>query len=202
MTLEFLSLIGVFVFAVSGGLLAARKNLDIFGFVVLAFMPACAGGTLRDLLLDVPVFWLSEPINLWLTLAAAIVCFVGHRWLGRVMPVLVWFDAVGLSVFAALGTAKTLDLGFPPIIAVFMGVVTAVAGGLVRDVIANEVPLVLEREVYALAAVVGSVAVVLSIGIAPAWAVWIGTAACLLVRACAISLHWSLPRAERPPPPK
>lgn len=198
MTLEVLSLIGVFVFAVSGGLLAARKNLDVFGFVVLAFMPACAGGTLRDLLLDVPVFWLSEPINLWLALAAAILCFVGHRWLSRVMPVLVWFDAVGLSVFAALGTAKTLALGFEPIIAVFMGVVTAVAGGLVRDVIANEVPLVLEREVYALAAFVGSVIVAMALGPAPQWAVWLGVAGCLLVRGCAIRWHWSLPRAERP----
>ena len=198
MALEFLSLIGVFVFAVSGGLLAARKNLDVFGFVVLAFMPACAGGTLRDLVLDTPVFWLSQPINLWLTLAAALFCFVGHRWLSRVGPVLVWFDAVGLSVFAALGTAKTLDLGFEPIIAVTMGVVTAVAGGLVRDVIANEVPLVLEREVYALAAFVGGVVVVLAGFIAPAWAVWLGVGSCLVVRGCAIVWHWSLPRAERP----
>jgi len=161
-SLEFLDHTGVFVFAITGALVAVRKEMDIFGFVVLALMPAVGGGTLRDIMLDAPVFWIVDNTYLFVTLAAAIVTFFAHRLIQRLSELLIWLDALGLSVFCAIGCAKALELGYGPVVAVVMGVIMAVAGGIVRDVIANESPLVLHKEVYATAAFAGSVVFVVS----------------------------------------
>ena len=157
MVLQLLDFVGVFVFALSGGVLAARKDLDLFGFVVLALMPAVGGGTLRDLILDTPVFWLLDTRYLFVTLVAALVSFLLHNYLTERDRVLRWLDAAGLSLFCVLGASKALQLTHDPVIAVMMGVMTAVAGGIVRDTIANDLPLILRREVYATAAFAGAV---------------------------------------------
>jgi uncharacterized membrane protein YeiH len=151
-TLTALDYLGVWVFAMSGAFLASKKGMDLFGFIVLALMPAIAGGTIRDIVLDVPVFWIEDTTYLIITVAAALVTFFGIRLVSRALGLLVWFDAVGLAVFCVLGAAKALAFTGDSIVAVTMGVVSAVAGGIVRDVIANETPLVLHKEVYATAA--------------------------------------------------
>ena len=132
---------GVFAFAISGALVAREKGMDVFGFVVLALMPAIAGGTIRDLVLDVPVFWVVEEVSLYIALAAALLVFFADRFVFRTQFLLNWLDALGLSVFCVLGAAKALAVTGSATIAVVLGVVTAVAGGIVRDVIANKLPL-------------------------------------------------------------
>ncbi len=191
--LPVLDYVGVFVFAVTGAIVAGRKGMDVFGFIVLALMPAVGGGTIRDLVLDVPVFWTQDTAYLWITLIAAFTTFVGFGVLQRVHRIMSWLDAAGLAVFSVLGAAKTLALTGEPTLAVVMGVVTAVAGGIVRDVIANDVPLVLRSEVYATAAFCGALTYVLLAEWA-VQAVWIGVAAAFVVRALGIAFGLSLPR--------
>lgn len=195
MTLLFLNYLGVFVFAMSGALVAGRKQMDVFGFVVLALMPAIGGGTLRDLILDVPVFWIEDLNYLYLTLAAALLTFIAYRAFERVTRILSWFDAVGLSVFCVLGTAKALSITGSGTIAVMMGVVTAVAGGILRDTVANDVPLVLRNEVYATAAFIGAVVFVALTHFGVPFAQWLAISAALLVRSLGIVKGLSLPRA-------
>ena len=193
---EFLNFLGVFVFALTGALIAARKGMDIFGLVVLALMPAVGGGTLRDLILDVPVFWMVDTTYLFLTLLAATICFVAVRFMNRLRPLLLWLDALGLSVFCALGTAKALAVTGDPVIAVVMGIITAVAGGIVRDVIANDIPLVLQKEVYATAAFAGSLGYVLVAPFAPVLALPTAIVAAFAIRALGIGLGLSLPAVK------
>lgn len=196
MTLYLLDLFGVFVFALSGAMAADRRRMDLFGFVVIALLPALGGGTLRDVIIDAPVFWLTDPTYLLMSLAAAVLTFVAANAIQRAGQWLVWADAVGLSLFCVLGAAKTLALGLGPVNAMVMGVMSAVVGGIIRDVVCNEVPLILRRDVYATAAFAGAAAYValLHAGLPDAAAVWIGAAVCFAVRAAALVWDLSLPR--------
>ena len=196
MTLLWLDNLGVFVFAITGALLASRKQMDPFGFVVLAAMPALGGGTLRDLILDVPVFWIEDTRYIYLVLGAALLTFFAYRYLSRVGRILIWFDAVGLSVFCILGALKTLAATGDPAIAVMMGVITAVAGGIVRDVIANEVPLILQKDLYATAAFSGALVCVAMTQFELPFAQWAGVSAALAVRSLGIIKGLSLPQAR------
>jgi uncharacterized membrane protein YeiH len=191
--LQWFDYFGVFVFAITGAMLAARKEMDVFGFVVLALMPAIGGGTLRDLILSEPVFWLSDTTYLLITLAAALITFFAVRFMTRLSDVLLWFDALGLSVFCAIGAAKAMAVTGDPVIGVVMGVITAVAGGILRDVIANETPLVLHKEVYATAAFCGSVCYVLANYYVPDFALVLSVATAFAVRGLGIVLGLSLP---------
>lgn len=190
--------IGVFVFAISGGVLAVRKQMDFLGVIVLAFFPAIGGGTLRDLLLGVPVFWLSDNLSLLLAIAGGLVAFFFYRFVSR-FRALRWPDAVGMSLFAVTGAAKAMSLGHGFLVVLIMGAMTASAGGLIRDVVANEEPLVLkDGELYATCALAGSLVYFLMIGYGPgdtaAFAAGMGTA--FLLRASAILFGLSLPRAK------
>lgn len=153
--LELLGYLGVFAFAASGALAAGRKGMDIFGFVFVALLPAVGGGTVRDLLLGVPPFWISDQVNIWVAIAAALSVFLAGRHFQRTR-VLIWADAVGLSVFAVLGAQSAYLVTGSPLVAVMLGVTTAVVGGILRDVVCNELPLVLHKEIYASAAAVGA----------------------------------------------
>lgn len=192
-----IDLFGVFVFALSGALAADRRGMDIFGYIVLALLPAVGGGTVRDIVLDAPVFWVQDPIYLWLILAAAGLTFLAANVIGRVERLLIWADAIGLSVFCVAGAAKTLALTGSPAIAVAMGVVTAVMGGIIRDVVCNEIPLVLRQDIYATAAFLGALVFVTLVGlnlVGSANAMWIAAASCFIVRGAAIIWRLSLPK--------
>jgi uncharacterized membrane protein YeiH len=191
--LQVFDYLGVFVFAITGAMLAARKEMDVFGFVVLALMPAIGGGTLRDLILSEPVFWLSDTTYLFITLLAALITFFAVRFMSRLSDVLLWFDALGLSVFCAIGAAKAMAVTGDPVIGVVMGVITAVAGGILRDVIANETPLVLHKEVYATAAFCGSICYVLANFYVSDFALVLSVAVAFSVRGLGIMLGLSLP---------
>ncbi len=191
-----LELIGTAAFAVSGALAASRKNMDIFGFCVLALMPAVAGGTLRDIILDRhPVFWVANTAYVAVALAAAVIVFFTAYRPGWRKRILIWMDALGLALFATLGTQISLNANAGPLVAIMLGVATAVTGGMIRDIICNEIPLVLTREIYATAAFTSSLAFVSAsyVGV-PAEIALIGSvSAGFTVRALAIVYDWSLP---------
>lgn len=192
--LSWLDYAGVFVFAASGALLATRKKMDIFGMLVLALLPAVGGGTVRDLLLGAPVFWIEDNIYVFVTMSAVALVFAAQTLITRRERLLMWADAIGLAVFCVLGTAKATVMGTTMPVAVMMGVITAVAGGMMRDVVANEIPYILQREIYATAALVGAVSFVLLTMLGISYAEWISIALALLARALGITRGWTLPR--------
>lgn len=184
---------GVFVFALSGALMAIKKDMDIFGMLVLALMPAVGGGTLRDLLLDLPIFWIEDTNYLWITVAAVVFIYFGQKFVTQVTRILPWADALGLSAFCVLGTAKAIGVGTGVFVAIVMGVTTAVAGGIIRDVVANEVPYVMQGEIYATAALVGSITYLVLVGLGFGHAEWVAMGLALLTRGLGITRIWSLP---------
>ncbi len=202
-----LDALGVFVFAVSGALVASRKQLDIVGFVFVASVTGIGGGTARDLLLGrAPVFWVEVPEYLYVTTAAAVLVYFTAHLVERRYTVLLWFDAVGLALFSVLGARIALLAGTGPAVAVLMGVMTATAGGLIRDVVCGERPLILAREIYATAAAFGSAVVVamLALDLPDVAAEAAGLVTALVARGAAIQFGLGLPvyraRPGRPPP--
>ncbi len=201
LTIEVLSWIGTFVFGLSGGLTAARRQMDLFGFVVIAMVTGTGGGTLRDLLLGVsPVSWVQEPRFLIISAVAGVVAFFANPLLQKLdVPrrgALVWADAVGLSVFAVSGTHVAMAYDLPAISIVILGMLTAVGGGVIRDLLSDTIPLILHRELYATAAVAGSVAVLAAdrLGLEPVTGTIIATAVAFTARAYGILTGWSLPQ--------
>lgn len=193
-------LAGVFVFALSGALAAARKQMDIFGYMVLAVLPAVGGGTVRDLVLNTEVFWVGQSIYILVAVGAGILTYLVSIRVGQRYIVLEWADAIGLSLFCVLGASKALALTNDPVLAVTLGVVTAVVGGILRDVVCAEIPLILKREIYATAALAGAVIYCLGIyfGLAEGIALLCGGLAAFCVRSMALVFGWSLPIRERP----
>lgn len=202
MTLSLLSivnLIGIFVFGLSGALAAARKQMDIFGYMVLALLPAVGGGTVRDLVLDAPVFWVQESIYILIAVGAGIFTYVVSIQVGKRYATLEWADAIGMSLFSVLGTSKAYALTGDPVIAVTLGVVTAVVGGILRDVVCNEIPIILNREIYATCALLGACCYCLSLyfGMSENVSLIIGGCVAFSIRAMALIFSWSLPIRER-----
>lgn len=195
-----LDLVGVFVFALSGGLVAVKKRLDLFGVLVLAGAAALGGGVLRDLLIGaVPPVGISD----WRLLTAAglagLVTFVFHPGVARISRVVRLLDAAGLAVFAVGGSLKALGAGVGPIAAVLVGLITAIGGGMLRDVLAGQVPEVLRRELYAVPALLGSVVVVVAheLGHLNTVVVWGSVAVVFGVRMLAVVLDLNAPRPLR-----
>jgi uncharacterized membrane protein YeiH len=195
--------IGVAVFALTGALVAARRGMDPFGFALLATVTGVGGGTIRDLLLGTrPVFWVQDPSDVLVCLVVAGTVFaLGPRRVaalegGRQARLLLWADALGLSLFAITGTAKTLAAGAPYLSAIALGTITATFGGIIRDILAGVPTLVMRPEIYVTAAALGgAVTVVLRavFDLDPYWADSAGFLAAFLLRALAILRGWSLP---------
>ncbi len=189
--------LGVVVFAISGALVASRKQMDIVGFALLGTVTGIGGGTLRDVLLDRgPVFWVQEPAYLIVcVIVSGLVFATAHIPQSR-YRVLLWFDALGLALFAVTGAERALLAGAGPVVAVAMGVVTATFGGIIRDVLGSESPVVLSREVYVTAALIGAIVFVglTGLGLPREVALGGGLIAGLLVRGTALWRGWSLPR--------
>lgn len=153
-----LDLFGIAVFACSGALAAGQRRMDLFGVVVLAFVTAVGGGTIRDLVIgNTPVFWVRDPVYVWVAVGIGMLTFLVahvHRFRAESLAIA---DAFGLAVFTVIGTRIGVDQIGPGVIAAMTGVMSGVAGGIIRDVLANRVPLVLQREIYASAALLGAI---------------------------------------------
>lgn len=195
-------LLGVFVFALSGALLAVRKRLDVFGVAVLALAAALGGGIIRDLLIGaVPPVALRDWRYGAAALVAAGVVFVAHHPLERISRAVRVFDAIGLGFFAVAGTSKAAAFGLPPFAAVAMGVLTGVGGGVMRDLLGGEVPLVLRREIYAVAALAGALVVAIAAALDRygAAAAVLAIVVTVALRLTAVWRRWDAPRPPLPP---
>jgi uncharacterized membrane protein YeiH len=192
--------IGITAFAATGAMVAGQKRMDAFGGLVLAVVTGVGGGTLRDMILDTPVFWLRES-------HALLACLTGFglSWLALLfrrkpyLPVhftktMQWLDALGLALFTVIGARKALILGDSAGVAIVMGILTGIGGGMLRDVLANKVPLVLSRiRFYATASLCGAVVFVLLWTTGSAVAFGAGFAVTLLLRMGALLYDWRLP---------
>lgn len=145
---EVLFQLGTAVFAVTGVLAAARQNMDVMSFVIIGVVTAIGGGTLRDLMLDAPVFWLANPAFLYVATAAALATFFLETRFRSTYRAFLYLDAVASALFTILATEKTLRLGFRPGVAVVMGVITGIGGGLIRDVLTGQPTILMRRELY------------------------------------------------------
>jgi uncharacterized membrane protein YeiH len=194
--LQLLDYAGVAVFAATGALAASRRQMDMIGSIFLAIVTGVGGGTLRDLILgETPVFWVKEPNYLIVAAATAIIVyFTAHLVWSRYVWLL-WLDAVGLSAYCVIGAAKGLALGVPAPIAVVTGVMTATFGGILRDIVTGEPSVLMRREIYVSAALVGASAfTLLNIFNAPAAAATLISAlAAFLVRGGALHFGWKFP---------
>jgi uncharacterized membrane protein YeiH len=200
-TLVVLDLVGIFVFAVSGALVAVRRHLDIFGVLVLAGTTGLGGGFLRDVLIDAtPPAALADWRYLLVPVGAGLLTFAFHGAVGRVERTITVFDAFGLALFCVTGALKALHYGLDPVPAALMGMVTAIGGGIARDLLAGRVPEVFRGELYATPALAGAaVVVVLDQLDQPTLLVAVaGAGVCQVWRLLALRLHWRAPMPTGP----
>jgi len=197
-----LDLAGTFVFALAGATAGARRHLDVFGVLVLAFAAACSGGIVRDVLMGAtPPAAIVDWRYLATSLAAGIIAFRWHAAIERMANPVRMFDAAGLALFAVVGAQKALAFDLPPVMAALFGMLTGIGGGVVRDVLLAQVPLVLKAELYAVAALGGATVVVLGhqFGTPPGMTALGGAAFCFALRVLAIKRGWHLPQPPRNP---
>ncbi len=191
----YLELFGVFVFAAAGALEAGRSRLDFFGVLVVALVTALGGGTLRNLVLGVPAGWVEAHIYIWVALSGGTLTFILAKFCRLPFRALLYADAVGLSVFVVTGAQIAILNGASGVIVVMLGMASGIVGGVIRDVLCNEVPLIFRRDVYATAALVGALVYLALLQLDPngAWAAILSILTVLAIRAAAIQWHLSLP---------
>jgi len=199
-----LNLAAIFVFGLSGGLAAVRARLDLFGVVVLAAVVGLAGGITRDVLIGVPPETFRDGRYLAAAGAAGLACFFAGPAIERLGRAVLVFDAIGLSLFCVTGASKALSLDLGPTQAVILGAVTAVGGGILRDVLLREVPIVLRAELYAIPALAGACVVTIAhhAGSDSGLFALLGAGVCLLVRLIGLRYRISVPIARSKPQPE
>jgi uncharacterized membrane protein YeiH len=186
---------GVAVFAATGALAASRKELDIIGFVFLASVTGIGGGTLRDLILDAPVFWIGDHAYVLVCATVAVVVFFTAHFVESRYRLLLWLDAVGLAAYSVMGTAKGLAITGSPIVAIVMGMLTATFGGILRDLLTGEPSVLLRPEIYVTAAMTGAAVFTGTdlAGFPTIASALIAFAAAFIVRGGALKFGWSFP---------
>jgi uncharacterized membrane protein YeiH len=195
MLLQMLDYLGVAVFAVTGGIVASRKQLDIIAFLFFATLTGIGGGTLRDLLLGVPVFWVVNEAYLLVCLVVSVLVWFFADWIETLSKPLRWADAIGIAAYSVMGAAKALTVGDTILVAVLMGVSTATFGGVLRDTIAGEPTSIVKSEIYVSAAFAGAGSYVLlvQLGLPQVLCMVVAGAVALVLRGGAIQRGWTLP---------
>jgi uncharacterized membrane protein YeiH len=193
--IQLLDYAGVAVFAATGALAASRKQLDLVGFLFLACVTGIGGGTFRDLILNIPVFWVGNRNYLLIcVVVAVIVFFISHLVESR-YRLLLWLDAIGLAAFSVMGAARGLSVSGSPVVAIVTGVLTAAFGGILRDLLTGSPSVLLRPEIYITAAIAGAAAFTIAdLFLLPDGAsALIAFAAAFIVRAGALKFGWSVP---------
>lgn len=190
-----LDFIGTFAFAISGIRLASAKRFDWFGAYVVGLATAIGGGTIRDVLLDVTPAWMTTPVYLICTAIAMFFVIAFGKYVIRLNNTFFIFDSVGLALFTIVGTEKSLALGYPFWVAIIMGSITGAAGGVIRDVFINEIPLIFRKEIYAMACVIGGIAYwfCLKMNLETSVSQIIGGSVVLITRILAVKYRITLP---------
>lgn len=190
-----IEVLGTFAFAISGIRLAAVKRFDWFGAYIVGLVTAIGGGTLRDLLLNAPVFWMQTWMYLAVTGFSLLLVIVARKrqWVRE--RTLFIFDTIGLALFVIIGIQKTLATGYPMWVAIVMGVITGAFGGVIRDILINEEPLVFRKDIYAMACVAGGLVywLAFSLGFAPVFQQMACGGTVIMLRVCAVKYRWHLP---------
>lgn len=184
------------VFAISGALTARDKKLDFFGISAVGFITAIGGGTIRDLLIgSTPVGWMNDLIYLVMIGGGVIISLLFGKTVRKLRRTFFIFDTIGIAVFTVLGLQKALSIGIHPIIAVMMGMVSAVFGGVIRDIVCNEIPLIFRKEIYALACLSGGALYIAlhTLGLGQIVNVLITVSFIVIFRVLAVRYHWKLP---------
>lgn len=182
-------------FAVSGIRLASAKKFDWFGAYVVGLVTAIGGGTLRDLMLDIPPFWMLNSIYLTVTAVSLAIVIIWGKYLIRLNNTFFVFDTIGLALFVVVGIQKTLAVGYPFWVAIIMGTITGAAGGVIRDIFINEAPLIFRKDIYAMACVLGGIFYWLSykLGFNEVFIQIITAISIFIIRILAVKYHLSLP---------
>ena len=187
--------LGTFAFAVSGIRLASSKHFDWFGAFIVGMVTAVGGGTMRDMMLGLHPFWMTEYIYFIIPAMALVLYILFHRFINRISSTLFLFDTIGLALFTVVGYQKSIEAGFSFWIAIMMGMFTGAFGGVIRDILINEEPLIFRKDIYALACFVGGAIYTICI-----WCnipLWMSQVACAtsvcLIRLLAVKYHWQLP---------
>jgi len=195
----YFDLIGTFVFAISGVLTASEKKFDVFGASVIAFVTAIGGGTLRDILIgDSPVGWIKDLNYLYIIIIAIVVSLFFKKRVIQLRNTLFLFDTVGIGVFTIIGVQKSINFGISPIIAVMMGTISAVFGGVIRDILTNETPLIFRKEIYATPCILGGAIylTLLHFNINIQLVSFMTAVLIIGVRLLAVKKKWALPRIK------
>ncbi|MEP1096711.1 MAG: trimeric intracellular cation channel family protein [Cyclobacteriaceae bacterium] len=194
--LYYIDIIGTMVFAISGALTARDKKLDFFGIAAVGFITAIGGGTVRDVLLgSTPIGWMKDLVYLTMIGSGILISMLFGKTVRKLRRTFFMFDTIGIAVFTVLGLQKALSLGVHPIIAIIMGMVSAVFGGVIRDIICNEIPLIFRKEIYALTCLCGGILYVSLQGlqIDPVVNIIVTVVFIVAFRVIAVRFHWKLP---------
>lgn len=194
-----LDIIGTFAFAVSGALVASKKDFDLFGVIIIAFVTAVGGGMLRDVLINAhPINWIGDLNYIWTILAAVVFTFLFKSKIAPLSKTLFLFDTIGIGVFTLLGIQKGLTFHLHPFVALVMGMVSAVMGGVVRDVLTNEVPLIFKKEIYASACLLGGIVYLVThhFGLSEWFQFCATVLTVIIIRLLAVKFHLQLPKIK------
>ena len=192
---DVIEFLGTIAFAISGVRLASAKKFDWFGAFVVGYVTAVGGGTVRDLFIDAPIFWMQSTIYIWGTIIAFLIVVVFRKFLIRLNNTIFWFDCIGLGLFVVVGYEKTMAAGYPYWACILMGTTTGVVGGIIRDVFINEIPIIFTQELYAMACILGGIVFTIMIWLGVDLSVTeIATAVFVVVlRIVATKYNWRLP---------
>lgn len=194
-----IDILGTIAFAISGVLTALHKRLDPFGILIIAFVTAVGGGTLRDVLIDVPVAWMRNLTFVYVIVASTVFAVIFRKRLGYIRRSLFLFDTIGIALYTIVGVEKGIAAGFDPVICVALGTMTACFGGVLRDILCNEIPIIFRKEIYATACILGASAYFLLhyTPITENFIVLISGSIVFIVRLLAVYFNLSLPSIYR-----
>jgi uncharacterized membrane protein YeiH len=194
--IDIIDLIGTIAFAISGALAAFSKRLDPFGVIIMAFVTAAGGGTLRDVLIGVrPVSWMLNMNLVYTILICVVVAFIFRKWLLKLRKTLFLFDTIGIGLYTVVGLEMGLQAGLHPFICITLGCVTACFGGVIRDILVNEIPVIFRQNIYATACIAGGIIyfIMIKIGVLENFRFFIAGGTVILIRFLAVIFSWQLP---------
>lgn len=192
---DIIEFLGTIAFAISGIRLASAKKFDWFGAFVVGYVTAVGGGTVRDIFIGAPIFWLQSTIYIWGTVFAFLIVMLFRKYLVHLNNTIFWFDCIGLGLFVVVGYEKTMAMGYPFWGCILMGMTTGIVGGIIRDVFINEIPIIFTQELYAIACIIGGIIFTLMmwIGVDLSVTEIVTAVAIVVIRILATKYSWKLP---------